>query len=155
MTRVPPAAVTEPTHPSPSSLQMPFHFHRIAGREDSQERSSPCCTWHFSWLYPAWKVFLGRHGLGAQALSKIKHFRLNSLFIDWSRAGSLSKCPSPSPACLSEHAWKANLFLGTWNREGLRVNCTSGERGHQEGLSCPVIWSASTFIVLGGPPPPL
>lgn len=131
VTSVPP----EPIHPSPSDLQMLFHFHRTVGREDGQEQP----MWrHFSWLYPAWNVFLGRHGVGAQALSKIKHLRLNSLFIDWSWALSTHVARHSQPASLSMQG------KGTGNLEGLRVNGASGERGKlQEGLRCPVVWSTS------------
>lgn len=61
---------------------------------------------------------LGAVASGVQALSKIKHWRLNSLFIDWNRAPSAF--PLPSPACLSEHTHMAHSFPG-------------GQWGHRSG----------------------
>lgn len=81
--------------------------------------------------------FLGRHGASARTLSKIKHLRLNSLFIAQSWAFWTHVPHHSQPASLSR---KSNMFLVTQKQEGLRGTCTPGHRGKlQKDLCCSVM----------------
>lgn len=116
-------------------------FPQESGEGGQTRAVRPCCACQLSWLYPAWNVLLPWKTWSQRPnIIKDKTFETKQSFYSL-ELGFLDTCSPPFPACLSEHAWKSNMFLGTRKREGLRVTCTPGHRGQlQEDLRCSVTW---------------
>lgn len=95
VTSVPPAAVSEPIHPSPSGLQMPFHSHRTVGREET--RAAHVAHAVFFLASPCMECLPWKTWSRNPSFIKDKTFETKQSFYRL-ELGSLGTCPSLFPA---------------------------------------------------------